>query len=275
MNMRSILIILLLFFTIPSGWAQSNALVQVYFATAKWDLTNSTKATLDSLTDSLDVADRIELHGHCDAIGENAYNLQLSAKRVEAVNKYLLSIGWSQKDIKVVQAHGENKPLNNNLSLEERMLNRRVEIKIFYASVNNSKTLTEDLADSTYKPGSNIVLRNINFVGGRHQFLPESQPMLDELLQAMITYPKLVIEVQGHVCCRTDSGDGIDLETGNNNLSYARAKAVRDYLVYQGIALNRVTYRGFGHSVPIYPFPEKNEEEMKINRRVEIKIISK
>ena len=94
-----------------------------------------------------------------------------------------MSIGWEQQDIKVVKAHGENIPLNKNLSPEERSLNRRVEIKIINASDNKGKSLTEKLADPTLTTGTNIVLRNINFVGGMHQFLPESKPMLDELLE--------------------------------------------------------------------------------------------
>ena len=258
-----------------SARTQSVSSVFVHFGFDKWELTASSKATLDSLTDSLDVADRIELHGHCDAIGANAYNDQLSAKRVQAVNKYLLSIGWEQQDIKVVKAHGENIPLNKNLSPEERSLNRRVEIKIINASDNKGKSLTEKLADPTLTTGTNIVLRNINFVGGMHQFLPESKPMLDELLEAMNTYPKLVIRIEGHICCNEYPGDGMDLETGINNLSEARAKAIRNYLLSYGIAQERVLYKGFGHSAPIYPYPEKTDEERMQNRRVEIKIISK
>ena len=37
----------------------------------------------------------------------------------------------------------------------------------------------------------------------------------------------------------------------------------------------RVSYKGFGHTTPIYPWPEKTEDEKMKNRRVEIKIISK
>jgi outer membrane protein OmpA-like peptidoglycan-associated protein len=274
MRIKIYLCLLLILVSLP-GWAQSPSSIQVHFAFDKWELTTSSKATLDSLTDSLDIADRIELHGHCDAIGGNAYNDQLSAKRVQAVNKYLLSIGWERQDIKVVQAHGKNIPLNKNLSPEERSLNRRVEIKIIHAQGNKGKSLTEKLADSTLTTGTNIVLRNINFVGGMHQFLRESAPMLVELLDAMNAYPKLVIRIEGHICCNPSPGDGLDLETAITNLSEARAKAVKDYLVRNDIAPDRVFYKGFGHSSPIYPYPEKTEEERTQNRRVEIKIISK
>ncbi|MFZ1857388.1 MAG: OmpA family protein [Chitinophagaceae bacterium] len=258
-----------------SAKAQSVSSVFVHFGFDKWELTASSKATLDSLTDSLDVADRIELHGHCDAIGANAYNDQLSAKRVRAVNKYLLSIGWQQQDIKVVEAHGENIPLNKNLSPEERSLNRRVEIKIIKAPSNKAKTLTEKLADPTLTAGSNIILRNINFVGGTHQFLPEATPMLEELLNAMKAYPKLIIRIEGHICCEPGTDDGMDTETRIFNLSEARAKAVKNYLMRNSIAPDRIYFKGFGHSAPIYPYPEKTDEERLQNRRVEIKIISK
>jgi outer membrane protein OmpA-like peptidoglycan-associated protein len=108
-----------------------------------------------------------------------------------------------------------------------------------------------------------------------HQFLRESAPMLVELVDAMNAYPKLVIRIEGHICCNPSPGDGLDLETDITNLSEARAKAVKDYLVRNDIAPDRVSYKGFGHSSPIYPYPEKTEEERTQNRRVEIKIISK
>jgi outer membrane protein OmpA-like peptidoglycan-associated protein len=99
--------------------------------------------------------------------------------------------------------------------------------------------------------------------------------MLQELLEAMQTYATLKIRVEGHICCQQDKADGIDQETGIQNLSEARAKAVMDYLLANGIDSKRVNYKGFGHSAPIYPFPEKSEEEKTQNRRVEIKIVSK
>ncbi|MEQ1677066.1 MAG: OmpA family protein [Chitinophagaceae bacterium] len=255
--------------------SQSPASVYVHFAFDKWELSAATKTTLDSLTDSLDVTDRIELHGHCDALGADVYNDRLSAKRVQAVKEYLVSLGWENKDILIAKGHGEKKPLNKNASPEERSLNRRVEIKIIYSAGDNEISLTKKLADTATIAGTNIVLKNINFVGGRHQFLPQSEPALKELLKAMKTYPKLVIRVEGHICCEEHTGDGLDDETGIINLSEARAKAVMDYLVTNGIQPERISYKGFGHAKPIYPYPEKTGEEMIRNRRVEIKIISR
>jgi len=255
------------------AYTQPGKSVFVHFALDKYELSTRTRATLDSLTDSLDVSDRIELHGHCDASGSDEYNIKLSQQRVKAVEKYLMGIGWDKKDIGIVQAHGERIPLNDNGSETDRSLNRRVEIRIFHRQ--SSISLKDKIADSTTVAGTNIVLRNINFVGGMHLFLPEAGPILLELLDAMQTYPKLVIRIEGHICCEPGTGDGMDQGTGMMNLSEARAKAVMDYLVTNKVAPGRISYKGFGHSQPIYPYPENSEEERIKNRRVEIKIISK
>lgn len=280
---RPCFLFLLLLITVNS-YAQNVKSVYVHFAFNKALLDASARARLDSLTDSLDVNDRIELHGHCDAIGSNDYNDVLSQKRVQSVKNYLLNIGWESRDILIAAGHGKRMPVTSNESPEQRSLNRRVEIKIIYGNPATSNaappatkppTLTEKISDSTVKPGTNLVLRNINFAGGLHRFLPESYPMLEELLDAMRTYPALVIRVEGHICCNPTPADGLDNETGLFNLSEARAKAVKDYLVKNGIESKRISYKGFGHSMPLYPYPEKSIEEEKLNRRVEIKIISK
>jgi outer membrane protein OmpA-like peptidoglycan-associated protein len=83
----------------------------------------------------------------------------------------------------------------------------------------------------------------------------------------------MVIRVEGHICCGpADEIDGIDLETGLENLSISRSMAVQQFLINKGIEAQRISHAGFGHSRPIYPYPEKNKEEEQANRRVEIVI---
>lgn len=263
-----------LLFVLP-GYSQ--ALFTVHFDFNKHQLTTAARSSLDSFLSaekqnlaSLD----LQLGGHCDAIGSDGYNDRLSKQRVAAVKKYLVEHGMQASNIGDETGYGKRKPVNENKTDEERLLNRRVTLSY---SITSSKpgSLKEKIADSTVISGTNIVLKNINFVGGMHLFLPEAQPMLDELLDAMRTYPKLVVRIEGHICCHEDSGDGMDNGTGINNLSEARAQAVKDYLVANGIDEKRVSHKGFGHSAPIYPYPERSEEERIKNRRVELKIISK
>jgi outer membrane protein OmpA-like peptidoglycan-associated protein len=276
--MRIALMILALV-TVLAGQAQTS--FAVYFAFDKYTLTTAGRIQIDSfLSRQKDNLPGIilQLNGHCDIIGSDEYNNRLSGKRVAAVKQYFIDKGFKASHIGDEIGHGKKELLNENKTDGERQLNRRVEIsfvQVVTTELPVTVSLKEKIADSATIAGTNIVLKNINFVGGMHQFLPSAKPMLDELLDAMITYPNLVIRVEGHICCIEFNGDGPDLETGINNLSYARAKAVRDFLIENDIAPERVSYKGFGHSTPIYPWPEKNEEEKTLNRRVEIKIISK
>ena len=103
--------------------------------------------------------------------------------------------------------------------------------------------------------------------------MPESIPVLKELLQTMQQNPTLVIEIQGHICCEIGPQEGLDNETGTRNLSVNRARVVYEYLIRNGISPQRLSYRGLGHRFPL--FPDDTDEHKLLNRRVEIKIIKK
>jgi outer membrane protein OmpA-like peptidoglycan-associated protein len=261
------------------GHAQST--FSVLFDFNKYNLTDAGRSQLDSFIRNEKVhlaIHSIQLHGHCDAIGTDSYNDKLSKQRVETVNRYLLINGIEKSNISKAIGHGKKEPLNENTTAEERKQNRRVEISFYEVvrtKVPGEESLMRILADSSTSTGTNIILRNINFMGGMHQFLPAATPMLEELLNAMRTYPKLVIRIEGHICCQEYETDGLDGETGLYNLSAARAKAVMDYLISKGIESARISFKGYGHAAPIYPFPEQTEDERIQNRRVEIKIINK
>jgi outer membrane protein OmpA-like peptidoglycan-associated protein len=280
--MRSLLIRLIILLSPLLSFSQMKESFSVYFGFDKYVLTKKALTPLDSFCrenkNSISHPE-IEIKGYCDNKGSANYNFILSDKRVATVKKILLKKGMNIEFIISASGYGETEPLNENKTEEERQLNRRVDISIINSSdrIRNGKTISlkQKIADSTTITGTNIILHNINFEGGLHQFLPESEPMLKELTEAMQSNPKLVIRVEGHICCQSEKGDGPDNETGIDNLSEARAKAVMDYLLANGIDAKRVSYKGFGHSFPIYPFPEQTEEERIQNRRVEIKIISK
>ena len=124
--------------------------------------------------------------------------------------------------------------------------------------------------------GQTLVLKNINFYGGRHSFLPRSLPVLEELLEVMNANPDLVIEIQGHICCRIGlAEDGEDYDAGGEKrLSINRAKAVMDFLESNGISANRMSYKGFAGTQPLIN-PELTEDDRTANRRVEIRIVKK
>jgi OOP family OmpA-OmpF porin len=69
----------------------------------------------------------LQVIGHTDSMGPEAYNQGLSERRAAAVKAYLISNGISASSISA-GGKGENHPIASNSSAEGRAANRRVEI---------------------------------------------------------------------------------------------------------------------------------------------------
>lgn len=72
---------------------------------------------------------QVEISGHTDATGPEAYNLGLSERRAKAVSKYLFDKGISSDRIKTTY-FGETQLLDPSNTKEANRKNRRVEFKI-------------------------------------------------------------------------------------------------------------------------------------------------
>ena len=132
--------------------------------------------------------------------------------------------------------------------------------------------LEEEIA--TAKVGDHLVLKEMVFLPGQHYLTEESTPAYQELYQFMKNNPSFEIKIEGHICCKLDEQDGLDLETNQYNLSEARAKYIYDILIEDGIDAKRLSYEGFARQRPLFP-EEKTEQEKQANRRVEILIVAK
>ena len=88
---------------------------------------------LDQLATAL--KDNTELHlrlvGHTDNVGSEKFNMRLSIARAQAFKDYLVQAGISPSRI-TVEGKGMSEPLNDNATLEEQAINRRVEMTILY-----------------------------------------------------------------------------------------------------------------------------------------------
>jgi OOP family OmpA-OmpF porin len=74
-------------------------------------------------------ASYIEVVGHTDDVGDDAYNQDLSEKRAEAVRDYLVSSGVDASKI-VTVGMGESMPVASNTTDEGRAENRRVDVLV-------------------------------------------------------------------------------------------------------------------------------------------------
>ncbi|MGB3930397.1 MAG: OmpA family protein [Sphingobium sp.] len=71
----------------------------------------------------------IDVLGHTDSDGTDAYNQTLSERRAQAVASYLVSRGVQSARI-ATRGYGETQPIASNATEEGKAANRRVEIKI-------------------------------------------------------------------------------------------------------------------------------------------------
>ena len=120
-----------------SGWVRSQRgegyVVNVYYDSEQAYIRQESKQDLERLLGVLkekpDV--QIEISSHTDARGDDAYNLQLSQQRANAVAEWLVRNGITRTRIKA-QGYGERYPVNNctngvPCAEEHHQQNRRTE----------------------------------------------------------------------------------------------------------------------------------------------------
>jgi outer membrane protein OmpA-like peptidoglycan-associated protein len=103
----------------------------VTFATDSADLRVDFVSVLDSVVLVLEEFNRtyVEVSGHTDNTGSDAYNQTLSERRAETVASYMLQKNILPDRI-LVYGYGESRPIATNNSAEGRQANRRVEIQL-------------------------------------------------------------------------------------------------------------------------------------------------
>jgi OOP family OmpA-OmpF porin len=106
----------------------------VHFAFDKSSLTPYAQASLDNDVPTINKLAgsfpslKVDISGHTDWIGTDAYNQALSERRANAVKDYLVRKGVDAGRIRTF-AYGETQPVAPNTTAEGRALNRRTEIR--------------------------------------------------------------------------------------------------------------------------------------------------
>lgn len=72
----------------------------------------------------------VEVDGHTDAIGSDAYNQKLSERRAKGVYDYLLAHGIEASRLDGPKGFGKSQPIDTNDTAEGRQRNRRTELKV-------------------------------------------------------------------------------------------------------------------------------------------------
>ena len=140
---------------------------------------------------------------------------------------------------------------NQQISTENRVINEVLERDLFVVPL---------------EVGQTIRLNNIFFDFSKATLREESFHELDRILPYFEKFPNLRIELSGHT-------DAVGSDAANIKLSDARANSVRQYLVGQGVRIDKIEAVGYGESEPVAT--NDTDEGRQLNRRVEIKVLEK
>jgi len=120
-------------------------------------------------------------------------------------------------------------------------------------------------AESTHTVGKVMNLDALIFQLGKAKIESASFAELDEVVKMLQTYPKMIIQLEGHTDTKGDPKQ-------NMKLSQDRVDAVKDYLVSKGVNKNKVKTKAFGGTQPLSR--ADTEEAHKMNRRVQVRILA-
>lgn len=305
--MRYIHFIILLLF-ISHSYAQ-NKVAQLYYDTDVYALSPQQVLQIDSTFTSFKTQDKkytAKIIGYTDFVADSSYNIKLSYNRTSTIANYLKKHFSDVVAITEEKAYGEL-PKSENATIEEGIAeHRRVDIFLFEYipkpiitnTKKHEKLKVEKQASETKKDSVivkhhpfeqskesligfplnkldndvTIVIEDLEFDLNTAKIQEESYPLLDTLATQLLAHKSIKIRVEGHVCCGNARPGNLSYARNQYDLSLNRAKAVMNYLVKQGVAANRVSFKGLGFRAPKIPY-EKTEEDRLTNRRVEIRVL--
>lgn len=286
---------IILFFIAVSGYSQEQ--FSVFFESNKFELQKAETSKLNTWIDNNKEVKIVAINGYTDEDGSVGFNDTLAKKRVSFIFNQIAGKVKIREDFKTRsfgELHNQSSDKSQNrkvtiyyilkkdLAREDEILGiKKVEavpkpkpVANYPSKIvidNPNGTTSEYKLDVNFmklvnesKAGEKLKIENLNFQFNTFAIVNESRGKLYELLLVMQNNPTLKIEIQGHICCNPSN---------KGKLSEDRAKAIKNFLVGQGIDSKRVTFKGFGSTQPIHSLPEKTEEERAGNRRVEILIL--
>ena len=103
----------------------------ITFPVDRYDIQPQFQSTLNQVSQTLATYDQtyIDVLGHTDSTGGDAYNQALSERRAQAVASYLTAHGVARARMGI-RGYGESQPIASNDTDIGRSENRRVEIKV-------------------------------------------------------------------------------------------------------------------------------------------------
>jgi outer membrane protein OmpA-like peptidoglycan-associated protein len=222
------------------------------FETDSYSILQKDIHVLDSLINSYNKnsIEEITIVGYCDDRGSKDYNITLATNRVNSVKQVILQEISISDSLFKLHPKGEL-PLYSSLNKEkQRADNRRVEVMIVYKNateiekVNKNTIESYDVFTDSLNVNEKLVFNNLIFYPGTHRLREVSYPVMDSIINSLMIHKKYEIEIQGHICCNGPNKPGLDRDTGQWNLSTARAEQIKRFFVKYGLDPSRFTTVG-------------------------------
>lgn len=121
----------------------------------------------------------------------------------------------------------------------------------------------DDVVEEVLEPGPKI-LEGIQFEVNSAEIRPESEPVLESVLETFVKHPEMHVVIHGYT-------DNTGSRAYNLELSQRRAEAVKRWLVLRGVEPERIKAIGFGPDNPIAP--NTTPEGRRQNRRIEFVVV--
>jgi outer membrane protein OmpA-like peptidoglycan-associated protein len=178
-----------------------------------------------------------------------------------------------------LQADAEARRVKESADAEARRVkqqaNADAEAKLAKESADAEARRVKELADAEARrlaeqksndtvfvliKGKTVVLRGVNFEFNKATLTKDSESILRRAYNAMVANPNVRVVITGHT-------DNVGSQKYNQVLSLKRAQAVKNWLVKEGIASNRMRTVGRGLNEPVAS--NETDEGRAENRRIE------
>ncbi|MBK8242704.1 MAG: OmpA family protein [Saprospiraceae bacterium] len=152
------------------------------------------------------------------------------------------------------------------------------EIQLNTVGITQDQVLNRDFVLKMMPPESDVEiitinepirLSNIYYNYDDDKILPDAEKDLNAILELMVKYPEMVIELGSHTDSRGD-------DDYNQKLSLRRANSARRWLINKGIDSKRIQAKGYGETVILNNCSngeDCTDDEHRFNRRTEFKIL--
>lgn len=189
--------------------------------------------------------------------GEPAQNAKVQIAYTESKEKEEIAVNNDDGTYAAIVKMERNENVTLSVEGEDIAFNSRLVAK----KGQEAPVVTKlNMETATTEAGKPFVINDIYYATSKADIEEDSKIILDAFAEYLKSHSNFEIEISGHT-------DNVGDDNSNMALSTERAFEVMNYLVSQGVAAKRMTYKGYGETKPV---GDNNTAEGKAkNRRTE------